>query len=192
MNEKMEKALKETLRDGEQILWESGTQPFGVLEGKEGRGVLRRWIVSTALLGGLCAAYAANGGASVPFYAVMLAILAVLVLAPVVQWRQTLAQRYYITTQRAMILRANGSAYIMERENMGAVRLYPLDFGGAAIALGNALLSEGDRQLRWRSSHPDESSESVGFTAVRGMVFYRVENAEGAMRLLCDETAKEV
>ena len=192
MNEKMKKALQGMLRPDETVLWESGTRPFRILDGREGRQTLLQWIFGTACVGALLAVYVAHGGKGLGFFAVLLVLLGIFVLAPLLQYRQTSGQRYFITNDRALVIQRGGSAYTMELADMDACRLYPLDFGGEAIALGSVLLEEQDRQLRWRASHPKENAEAQSTNEARGLVFYNVERAEAAMRLLRDDTAKEV
>lgn len=187
MNEKMKNALNETLESGEKVVWESAVQPFGLFDGKEGRSVLLTWVICAVAICGLMAAYATRNGKGFAIYLVSLAALAIIVLTPILSYRQTVGQRYYITSRRALTIRPDGSTFKMDLENVGESRLYKVDCGGAALALGSMLLAEKDKQLRWRANHPLESSDYV----LRGMVFYRPERAEDALRLLSSETAKE-
>ncbi len=180
MNDKMQKTLRETLLDGERILWESGVQRFGLFDGREGRSVLIRWLICVTALVAMAAAYAANDGKSGVFYLVIVCALAIIVASPILGYRQTVGQRYYITNRRALTLRPDGTVFAMQRANIGESRLYRLDCGGVALALGSMLLPETDRQLRWRANHPLEASDYT----VNGMVFYRLENAETALRML--------
>ena len=183
MNEKMKKALHETLAPDEKILWESDVQPYGILEGGEGRQLLFRWLICFAGIGGLAAAYANRGGNGLGLYFVALAALVIIVATPILSYRQTVGQHYCVTDRRAMTIRPDGSVYSMDRENLGETRLYKVDCGGEALALVSMLLAEKDRQLRWRANHPLEDSTYV----LRGLVFYRPKQAEKAMRLLSGE-----
>ena len=178
----MENALRETLEQGERIVWESGVRPFRLFDGKEGKALLLRWLICTAIAAALLAGYASTGGRGVSIYLVALAALALIVCLPILSYRQTLGQRYYVTDRRAVTLRPDGTAYSMSRAHMGEVRLYKLDCGGEALALGSLLLAERDKQLRWRANHPLENSNYV----IEGLVFYRPENAEAALRILND------
>lgn len=180
MNEKMKKTLNETLEPDEKILWESGVQRYGMLEGGEGRQLLLRWIICFVAIGGLAAGYANRGGNGIGLYLVALAALAIIVATPILSYRQTVGQHYCITDRRAVTIRPDGTVYSLDREDLGETRLYKVDCGGEALALGSLLLSEKDKQLRWRANHPLEDSGYV----LRGLVFYRPEQAEKAMRLL--------
>ena len=184
MTEKMKKGLQENLSSDEKILWESGTQAFALFSGKEGRMVLLRWVICAVGAAALAAAYATHGASrSGAFYIVLLLALAVIIGAPILTHRQLLAQRYYVTDRRAVILRPDGSIRAMERAAVDDCRLYSLDCGGVALAVGGELAPEGDKQLRWRAAHPIEASDY----AVHGMVFYRPERADDALRILRGE-----
>ena len=191
MNEKMKKALHRTLKPGETALWESATQPFSITDGREGKRTLIEWILSALCIGAIVVFFTANGGGSARFFIIMALLLALFIGSPILSYRQLRGQYYLITQTRAIMLRTDGSAYVMELEEMGECRLYPLDFGGAAIALGSVLLEEKDKQLRWRANHPQESANANGVNGVRGLVFYHVERAEEAMRILSGYAAKE-
>ena len=183
MNDKMKQAFDETFRTGETILWEGETQPFRLLAGREGRGALLRWCV-----GALCVA--AGSLVTVLYhtfspglFAAMALLYAVIAIAPVLTRAQLLGQRYYLTETRAVTIKTDGTVFTMSREKTDAVRLFPLE-NGAALALGSSLLEEGDRQLRWRALHPAENPGKFGGFNALGLVFYNVENAERALRLL--------
>jgi hypothetical protein len=180
MTDKMKTALREALLDGERILWESGVQRFGIFDGREGRGILIRWLICVTALTAMAAAYAVHSGKGIIFYLVIAFALAIIIASPILSYRQTAGQRYYITNRRALTLRPDGAVFAMQRANVGEARLYRLDCGGVALSLGSMLLAEKDRQLRWRANHPMEASDY----AITGMVFYRPENAEAALRLL--------
>ena len=192
MNEKMKKALHQTLRPGETVRWESATQPFRIIDGREGRRTLIEWVISVLCIGAITVYFTANGGGSARFYLIMAVLLAIFILSPIFSYRELCGQYYLITQTRALMLRADGSVYAMELRDMGECRLYPLEFGGAALALGSTLLEEKDKQLRWRACHPQESADATGVNAVRGLVFYHVDRADEAMRLLNGCAAKEV
>ncbi len=186
MDEKIKKQLDAALRPGETVLWESGTQPFHITDGREGRRTMLGWILGVGCIVAIAAYFNANNAASTRFLAIMLLLLALIVVSPILAYRQLCDQYYVITRQRAILARHDG-VYAMERGDMGEFRLYPMEFGGASLALGSELLEEKDRQLRWRAGHPKESADMNGVTAVHGLVFYHVERAEEAMRILMNE-----
>lgn len=189
MNEKMDAALSRAVGADETILWRSATQPFGILDGKEGKATLRRWVLCALCLLVLGALYAANNGAGVGFFFALLAFLAIIVFSSLFQYRLTRDQYYCITDRRVMIVRNDGDVFDMPLSDAEGLRLYPLDIGGAAVAIGSPLLKEGDKQLCWRSGHPFRSAEAEDFNTIRGMVLYRVDEPERAMSLLGAGTA---
>ncbi len=182
MNEKMEKALKEALFDGEQVLWESGTQQFRLLDGKEGRKTLIQWVLSTVFCAGFTILRVSQGAVSIKFFLIILAVYALLMLAPVVSYRQLLGLRCYLTGGRAIQIKKDGSVYSMKLDGAPA-KLFPIG-PGAAIAIGSAVIEEGDKQLRWRALHALENAGKFDGCNASGLVFYNVERAEAAMQLL--------
>ena len=183
MNEKITKALEKNLREGETVVWESGTLTFRLLDGKEGRKSLLQWVLSAVCYIAILIFYASYGAVTLKVATVLTALLAVMIAMPVLSYRQLLAQRYYLTNQRAILIKKDGVICTMERAKINAVRLYP-GKPGASLALGRSLLDEGGKQLRWRSTHAKEHPNSVGGLNALGLVFYNVERAETAMRLL--------
>ena len=180
MNEKMKSALKNTLESDERVLWESGVTPYRLFDGKEGRGTLILWVVVIALAAGAIVSKVSSGEKGIGFYVIVAVILAAVILSPILACRQINGQRYYITDRRVLSIRPDGTVSAMDRSNIDAVRLYKVDCGGAALAMGSGLLEEKDKQLRWRANHPMVD----GNFNVQGLVFYRVKGAEEAMRLL--------
>ena len=180
MNEKMKNALRSTLESDENILWESGVTPFRLFDGKEGHSTLILWVVMIALAAGAIVSKVSSGEKGVGFYIIVAVILAAVILSPILACRQTNGQRYFITDRRVLSIRPDGTVSAMDRKNIDAVRLYKVDCGGAALAMGSGLLQERDKQLRWRANHPMVD----GSFNVQGLVFYRAQGAEEAMRIL--------
>ncbi len=191
MDEKMQKALEETLFDGERVLWESGTQQFRLLDGKEGRKVLIQWVLSTICCAGFTILRVSQGELTAKFVLIILAIYALFMLAPVVSYRQLLALRYYLTDERAIQIKKDGTVYSMKLSGAPA-KLFPVA-PGAAIAIGSSIIEEGDKQLRWRALHALENPGKFDGCNALGLVFYNVERAEAAMQLLrAHESAEAV
>lgn len=114
MNEKIKQSLETALAGEEHVLWEGETQPFKLLDGKEGRRTLLQWIAGTA------------------------------------------------------------------------AKLFPVK-PGAAIAIGAAVVEEGDRQLRWRSLHALENPGQFDGCNASGLVFYNAARAESAVKLILEK-----
>ena len=113
-------------------------------------------------------------------------LIAVLMVLPFIlpfrNHRLLLAQRYYITNERALLIRGSGEVFSLDLP-VHAVIYHP-EKQGATIALGESLLPEEDNQLRWRSLHPKEDTRSGEENAVNGLVFYQPEHADEAYHLL--------
>lgn len=186
MNEKIKQALEGTLAAGEQVLWEGGTQPFKLLDGKEGLKTLLQWIIGTVCCVGFAAFRLAQGELTPAVCAVLLAIYAVLLLGPIVSYRQLLGQRYFLTNGRAILIKGDGAVYSMRLAKDTAAKLFPVK-PGAAVAIGPAVVEEGDKQLRWRSLHALENPGQFDGCNASGLVFYNVAHAESAIKLLSEQ-----
>ena len=189
MNERIKNSLQKNLRDGESVLWESGTLPFGILDGKEGRKTLLKWILCAVCYIAIILFYAVHDAVTPKFIIILTALFGVMAIMPILSYREVLAQKYYITNERALLIKKDGRICTMNLDTINAVKLYPIG-PGAALALGKSILDEGDSQLRWRSTHAKEHPNSVGGINALGLVFYNVEHAENAMHLLQADAAK--
>ena len=186
MNEKIKKALESTLAAGEQVLWEGETQPFKLLDGKEGRRTLLQWIIGTVCCGGFAAFRFAQGELTLTTGIVLLVIYAALMLSPIVSYRQLFGQRYFLTDGRAILIKGDGMVYSMKLAGDTAAKLFPVR-PGAAVAIGQAVVEEGDKQLRWRSLHVLENPGQFDGCNASGLVFYNVARAESAIKLLAEK-----
>ena len=183
MNEKMKKALERTLRKSETVAWESPTLHFGILDGKEGRKTLMQWVLSTIFYAAILAVYAAHDSITPRFFILLSLVYGALIITPLLSYYTILGQRYYITSERIILIKRDGQVATMERDKIDAIRLFPTK-PGAALAFGKSVVDEGDSQLRWRSIHAKENPNSVGGLNANGLVFYNVERAEQAMKML--------
>lgn len=180
MTEKAKKALQEVLHPGETIRWEGGTQPFGILDGRDGKMALLQWILSPLCLGALIFALARRESPDGRLIAFVLLILAMLIVSPILSYRRALRLRYCITDERVFSVTAGGEVSDMPLALARSYRSYPVG-SGVALALGEALEDEKDRQLRWRALHPKDLPEGSG---VGGMVLYNPEGLGEVERLL--------
>lgn len=187
MNASVEKNLKFFLRPGERVLWRSQTQPFGILDGKEGRSVLLQWVLSAVGVFGFLALVLAYGNASPSVIALLLTLLVILIGAPVLSYRGICSQAYFITDQRVLLIRSDGGANAIERSAVDDCRLMPLEPKGEALVIGSTLFPEGGKQLRWRAMHPKlgrYAKSTDGLTVAEGLVFYNVADGGAAVELL--------
>ena len=106
--EKIEAALNEHLNPGEKILWQSDTEHFGLLSGVRGRRILIWWGITLVVMLGIIGGYvAAAPDIKTNVVLIMLAILALLLLSPVMEWRSLQGQKYLLTNQRAILVRGD-------------------------------------------------------------------------------------
>lgn len=190
MNEKIKQALDGTLAAEEQVLWEGETQPFKLLDGKEGRRTLLQWIISTVCCVGFAAFRFTQGELTPAAGAVLLVVYAALMLSPMVSYRQLLGQRYFLTNERAILIKRDGMVYSMRLAEDTAAKIFPVK-PGAAIAIGQAVVEEGDKQLRWRSLHALENPGQFDGCNAAGLVFYNAARAENAIKLLSGKKKAE-
>lgn len=184
LDEKMKKALDEALLEGEQVLWESGTQPFRLLHGREGRRTALQWCISTLFFAAFVAICVTQGTTSVKAWAAALAIYAALMLSPVLSYHQVLAVRYFLTDRRrALLIKKDGTVCAMRLAGDTPARLFSLK-PGAAVSIGETVVGEKDRQLRWRTIHALGKQEKTDDDNAAGLVFYNVAHADEAMRIL--------
>ena len=134
MDAKYTQPLEETLLDGEQVLWEEGTQPFALLEGREGRKALWQWIISTVAFVGLIVLFISQGEVKAGLLIVLLVLYALLMLSPVLSRKKLLGQRYYLTDRRAILIMKDASAYAMDLTGGQEARLFPAPSGPTRAA----------------------------------------------------------
>ncbi len=170
MDEKMKKAFQEVLLDGEQVLWESGTNPFRMTEGKEGRRIILLWIFIAIVCASFIVLRISQGVLSVKTILAAVVIFAVALTAPFVSHRRLLGQRYCLTDRRAILIKRDGSTFAMKLDGAPA-KVFP-SRTGTAISLGAEIVAEGDRQLRWRALHPLENPGKFDGYNASGFVFY--------------------
>ena len=187
--DKMEKLVRESLNEGETVLWHSETKPFGLLEGRDGKKVLKKMITAVVVFGGLTAAYMTMmEDVKTGFAAILLVVMAAMLIAPVVEWASVKKQAYWLTNQRAILVKGVLTASFLQLARVDDYTVVPMENGNSCLVLGSKVVQEGTKQLRWRSAHPLEDSQSAGKT-IDGLVFYNVENVQAAVSVLESSTA---
>lgn len=187
MKPSVQKNLDSILSPDERVIWQSETKPFGILDGKEGKKVLRQWVVSSIAAAVLAVLIALYGNATVTVYFLLVLIYVAVMVTPIRTYRTLQAQEYVITNKRAIIVMPRVGAYAIERANITDCALYPISHSGEAIAIGATLRAEGDKQLRWRAMNAklDRFARSEdGLTYADGLVFYNVSNGSEAVNIL--------
>ena len=83
------------LRPGEEILWQSATEPIGLLEGSCGKQIIKSWIITTVItLALVIACTAVIGSIQFKLLAVVAVVWLCIMMAPVQDWRTAKAQQY--------------------------------------------------------------------------------------------------
>lgn len=180
--EVLQKSLKEHLNEEETVLWHGWTEPFKMLEGKDGKRIIRNWVIAVAAFSGFFAAYAsANETWDMTLTcAVLLAMLAML-CTPYMRWKKLQKQHYWITNQRILVNEGNAAFLGIDMDLVEAADVAKIHTGNSCVMLGKKIVNEGSKQLRWRSTMP-----AIGSSADEvGMVFYNVdpERAQEALEV---------
>lgn len=175
--------LKNELAPGEQILWESETGPFKLLEGGAGRQIVQRWVIATVVMLGLTALYVMRAGTvKTSLVVVLLAIWALILLSPVMEWFNVRGQSYFLTDRRAILVRSDRTVFSMLMTDIDDAQIRRLSPNETCLLLGSRAVAEQEKRLRFLAIHPEGASEE-GKTA-KSMVFYAVRDAEEALRLV--------
>nr|WP_326186002.1 hypothetical protein [uncultured Oscillibacter sp.] len=166
-----ERGLRAYLEEDEQVLWQGATGAFPLLARDAGALILIKWAWAAAVSAAIVALYFRDSAAVNP----LLAALG-LMAAPV-------AERYCLlrlTDRRAVLMTHDGVFYSMALADARVCRVVQ----GDCLVLGRSLQEERRGQLRWVSCHPQaEQREGCPADQVKGLVFYRVDDAAGAQRL---------
>ena len=183
----VEQALSAYLYEGEQIRWQGETGQFPLLEQDAKKQILGKWIGTVVVAAAILGLYIGNNADwSVKAVGVVLLIAVLVLLSPIWERRSVLAQRYWITDRRAILMKGDRSFYYME---LGAIDDFQVVQGktrGDSLVLGSTLFDEVNRQLRWRACHPktDAQSDDGKGDRAQGLVFFNIGDAAGAAALL--------
>lgn len=182
----MDKALHGYLRENEHVLWQGKTEAFPLLDNATKFQILRKWILTVALSGGLLLAYFhGNPARSAGFIGLVLLVAAVVLISPLVEQRSLMGQRYWITDQRAILMSRDKSFYYMELTDIDDYQLVHDMAAQDCLVLGKCLFGEVHKQLRWRGCHPKIDLQGHGpQDCVMGLVFYCADNLDTAVALL--------
>ena len=101
----MSKNLQEYLQDNETVLWQGEPAAFPLIENGNKTRVLRTWLLTVVIIGGLLAAYVHEEQPewSMNVAIGMVVIGAVIMISPVFERASVKRQKYYITNQRAIL-----------------------------------------------------------------------------------------
>ena len=157
------------LRPGEEILWQSATEPIGLLEGSCGKQIIKSWIIITVItLALVIACTAVIGSIQFKLLAVVAVVWLCIMMAPVQDWRTAKAQQ---------------TMYTMELGKVDDVQIYRPSDKENCLLLGSKTEAEAKNKLRWLAGHPLGTTFSEKDNAA-GMVFYCVKNVERALSIV--------
>lgn len=177
-----EQSLRKYLEEDEQVLWRGATREFPLLARDAGGLILIKWVCTAAVVSVILALYVRDSEAVNPVIVALVTLAALgMMAAPVAERRSLLRQRYWITDRRAVLMTHDGVFYSLALADARVYRVVQ----GDCLVLGRSLQEERRGQLRWVSCHPQaEQREGCPADQVDGLVFYRVDDAAGAERLL--------
>lgn len=171
------------LREGEKIRWQGRTGHFPLLEQDVRRLIVGKWIGTVGGGAAVMLLYLHEAPAENPVIVagIFLSVF-LLLLSPILEWMGLLGQRYWITDQRAILLTKEHAVCAMELQDIDHFYVVQRESGWNCLVLGSGPFDEAQAQLRWYGCHPKSllhRGEAEGRPV--GMVFYGVENADGAL-----------
>ena len=180
--------LEGNMLPGEQILWQSGTGRFKLLSGANGRSILIKWAITVAVTLGIIGAYAA---AATEFRSnvvvILLIIMGLIILSPVMECSNLRGQQYILTNQRAVLIRGDRRIFSMPVQAIDDARIVQVSPNETCLLLGSKITGEPQKQLRFWAAHPLGAAEDG--KDVEGLVFYVIQNADQALRLVSQHLA---
>ena len=173
---------------GEQILWQSETGKFGLMSGVHGRKVLTKWIVTIVVMLAIIGAYVMTVDPIKNSVVVMLLIVtALMLISPVMEWNNLKGQRYILTNQRAILVRADRKIFTMPLSAIDDAQIVQLTPEETCLLLGSKMMAEPEKQYRFRAAHPLGATEETG--NAEGLLFYGIQNADQALQLVSQRSA---
>ena len=178
--------LEGNMLPGEQILWQSGTGRFKLLSGANGRSILIKWAITVAVTLGIIGAYAATEFRS-NVVVILLIIMGLIILSPVMECSNLRGQQYILTNQRAVLIRGDRRIFSMPIQAIDDARIVQVSPNETCLLLGSKITGEPQKQLRFWAAHPLGAAEDG--KDVEGLVFYAIQNADQALRLVSQQLA---
>lgn len=182
----MEKKLKEYLREGEQIRWQSQPERFALIDSNSKTQILFKWILTVIIAGGLLSAYiSAQPSPGMGFIGLVILCAVLMLASPFMEKNGLMKNRYWITDRRVIQMTKDKAFYYMELSDVDAFEIVRNVTVRDCLVLGTPVFQEAKKHLRWRASHPKENPEAMkDRDHVDGMIMYNIGNAEDAAALL--------
>lgn len=182
----MEEKLNEYLRAGERVRWQSQPENFPLLDNGSRMQILRKWILTVIIAGGLLISYiSAQQSPGMGFIIVVLLGAAGMLLSPVMEKRSILKSRYWITDQRVIQMTKDKVFYYMNLEDVDAFEVVKDMTAKDCLVVGTPVFQDAKKYIRWRADRPKEDPEAMkDRDHVDGMILYNIGNAEAGAALL--------
>ena len=184
-NMKAEKLVEKVLKAGEEICWRGEAVPFKLVEKDSRKSLVIRSIVGglgSILMLGSCFI---NGDGKWGFPLLIVALLLLMIFAPLLEASSLREYRYFLTDQRAIMVTDDGTVYCMDLKYVDQVTVMEGQTTGDSLVLGSAMLRDMKKQqLRFLAAHPRETPVTLEGNLGAGMVFYSIGNADSAKAYL--------
>lgn len=176
--------LKKKLLPGEEICWSGKVKPFQLFEQDAKLAILGKWIGGVAVMG-FTVAFFTSKGMDMKTMAFVLLMELLFVLNPLLERRNLLQYRYWITNKRAILMSQDGDCVSIDQERIDDYQIIRGRTSGDCLVLCSDIFEETPKQLRWQACHPRTQIQEGGSAGI-GMVFYALEDADAAAEhLLC-------
>lgn len=171
------------LEEGERLLWKGEPKPFHITEGAEGHEVTFVWLVCLIWLV-LLSLYSVYHGLKLLLLIFFIGLICWMALSPLAIYFRILRQQYFITDRRALVVESGGNSFFMDLSEIDRYRICTGEAGGATLVMGDELLAENGKQLRYRALHPLKSKGDNGELYTSGIVFYHTGSVDAAARAI--------
>ena len=182
----MEQTMREYLRKGEVVCWESKPADFSALDGMTKKSYLIRLLATVLVAGGIIAGHLLSEGETRPGLIVLVIVAAAAVaVSPFWQKRRLMKNIYWITDQRVIMMSTDRVAKSMELQEIDAFKVMADGTAKNCLILGSAAFPEAEKNIRWYALTPKVDDEAGGNKShAKGLVFYNAERVEEAVQLL--------
>ena len=117
----------------------------------------------------------------------LLIVTALMLISPVMEWNNLKGQRYILTNQRAILVRADRKIFTMPLSAIDDAQIVQLTPEETCLLLGSKMMAEPEKQYRFRAAHPLGATEETG--NAEGLLFYGIQNADQALQLVSQRSA---
>ena len=183
----MDKNLDQILLKDEKVLWSGASAPFPMMDKRQNNGskILVKWAATVVFAAALLWAYLANNQPASPvFVGGVLTVAVLMILSPVLEWKNVQVQRYIITDRRVLLIQRFNSVFSIRLDRIDDFRLVEGESPYPCLVIGTPVYADIGKQLRWRSCHPKSDLSSSEMDNLEGLVFYNLKDAADTAALL--------